>query len=83
MTDLVWRMAYKRGPKKCGILPNIRVIALQQCGQRRWSGGMKGRLIRARRSQVKEYLVKAKSLQHRVNTSSAMSDTQMGFCFSV
>jgi len=42
------------------ILPNSRAIVLQQCGQCRRAGRLKGRLIRAQTAKVKPYLVKAK-----------------------
>jgi len=41
-------------------MPNSRAIVLQQCGQCRRAGSVKGRLIRAQRLEVGEHLVKAK-----------------------
>ena len=41
------------------IMPNSRAIVLQQCGQCRRAGSVKGRLIRAQRLEVEEHLVKA------------------------
>jgi len=38
---------HKGGPVGSRILPNTRAIVLQQCGDWKWAGGMKARLLRA------------------------------------
>ena len=47
ITNIVWCVAYKREVEGGRRLPNSRAVVLQQRGQCRRAGGMKGRSIRA------------------------------------
>ena len=51
IANIVWCMTYTREVEGGLILPNTCAIVFQQCGQCKWAGGIKGRLIRAQKTR--------------------------------